>query len=157
MSMRAVHDEANSARDAGFTLVEILFALAVLAVALVALQPLLRPPSADRVLEACTRQLAADLRSARLHAIRNNRQALVRIDLGERSYLADGMQARQILPPHVDITATSTISSGSSIGLIFFPDGSANGGNVRLSMAGRTNVIVIDWLSGQVRTSSGGT
>ena len=144
--------------DTGFTLIEILLGLAIVSLTLVALQPLLRPANANRVLEASTRQLAASLRNARLKAIRDNREAGVSIHVHERAYFAEGIGTRHFLPSGIDITATTTTASmtGSNVTFRFFPDGSANGGNVRLSLGGHTSRLIIDWLSGHVRTEIGG-
>ena len=70
----------------GFTLLELMVVLAIMAL-LVALVPPLVSGASDRVaLKGAARQLAAGLRFARSQAIARNRPAVLQLDLKARRY-----------------------------------------------------------------------
>lgn len=91
-------------------------------------------------LHVTQRELAASLRLARSRAIAQNRT--VTWIPAPSGYSLDGGPLRR-LPAHVAINAGGPIS--------FAPDGSSNGGVVRLRGGNLRTAIEIDWLTGQVR------
>ena len=71
-------------RNAGFTLLEMLAALAVIALVSAISIPALRPPSDAMRLEAAARQMAAALRLTRARAIAANAEQIGRASCRER-------------------------------------------------------------------------
>jgi general secretion pathway protein H len=136
----------------GFSLVELLVALAILALALGMALPFVSGGSSMRELDATARQIAAALRDARSEAIRRNRPVSFEIDLARRVI---GHERPIILPQKPDqqltlYTATN-LQDGASHGAIrFFPDGGASGGGIAVSAASGRMVVEVDWLSGGI-------
>lgn len=123
--------------DAGFTLVELLVVLAVLGL-LVTLVPSFFPGSRAGVeLTRTARAMADDLRVRRTTAVDSQAAAELRIDA--------------LLLPAGMTLAAEDVRGGDLSAIRFFPDGSSTGGRLTLSAAGRTRVVAVDWLSGQVR------
>jgi general secretion pathway protein H len=144
--------------SSGFTLLEMLMALALVALIGALTVPLLRGSSNDKLFDVAVRDLIGALRTTRLEAIRANTEKTFVIDPNNRSAHIEGSAHRKVLPPslNIDITATAADLSASSVRLRFFADGSASGGRIRLSNGTRSAVITIDWLTGHVKSASGG-
>lgn len=159
MSERERKSRPATSREAGFTLLELLLALLIGGLAIVALQPLFTRSGGDRALEAALREVAGELRLARLAAIRGNREEVVRIDLAERAIVVAGGNARRPIPRGIEIDASvaTTNTGGGSPTFRFYPDGSSSGGSIRLRRGQASGRLVLDWLSGHVRTEDGST
>lgn len=137
----------NSARAAGFTLIEVVVVLAILA--LLASLVLSRRPQRSAALDmrAASTEVAAALRLARGRAIAANRPVPVRFDAGAAT-LRVGADAPRALPPGITLAITAAAEQGPAI--LFLPDGSATGGRVDLTGEGRRAQIGVDWLTGRV-------
>ena len=142
-----------SATTAGFTLVELLVVLLILALALSVVTPALwrATPIAD--LKGGARALAAGLQTARAEAIRDNAQRVVIIDTESRGFRAADSDALMKLPETLGLKATTAESelTDEGAGIRFYPDGSSTGGTVTLSEEDRSLTVKVDWLSGRVR------
>lgn len=137
-------------RQAGFTLIEILVVLAILGAALglfLARGPLTSPGLTVR--DAAS-QLAQTFRLARTRAIAAARPVPVSIQLAQRRILLDG--AATALPGSVSLAAVMDDGSAAAptATFVFAPDGSARGGTVLVSAAGRRVGVAVDWLTGKV-------
>jgi len=139
---------------AGFTLVELLVVLLIIAVVLVAV-----PIAYDRVkpgleVRADAREIARILRQSRGRAISDNTEATVLIDLGER-YLRDGVRGERIdLSKGTALTLETAASEriDPDVAQIrFFPSGASTGGRLTLERLGTVYRIEVDWLFGRVR------
>lgn len=159
MSARQQQRHSAASHEAGFTLLELLLALLIGGLAIVALQPLFARSGGDRALEAALREVAGELRLARLAAIRGNREEVVRVDLAERAIVVASGGARRPLPRgiEIDTTVATTNAAGGSATFRFYPDGSSSGGSIRLRRGQASGRLVLDWLSGHVRTEDGST
>ncbi len=119
-------------RQAGFTLIEMLVVLTVMGL-LAAVAVAQRPGGESRF----ARQKAGlQLQSAIRQAAREARQSGT-----ERRVQLSGIAAG------ASIGAASASAPGGRDVLVFYPDGSSNGGTVLL---GGTPLLSVDWLSGQV-------
>ncbi|MGE0385519.1 MAG: GspH/FimT family pseudopilin [Gammaproteobacteria bacterium] len=141
-------------RAAGFTLLEVLLVLIIFGVAAAIAVPRVAGALRAAEIDAAARGLAASMRHARGRAIAVHREQRVALDLERRRYFIPGRETPVALPEDVDIelvTARSQRQGVRSGTIAFHPDGSATGGQIRLSGAGRHHVVDIDWLTGAVR------
>ena len=138
----------------GFTLVELLVVLLIIAVVLVA-----APIAYDRLkpgleVRSDAREIARILRQSRGRAISDNTEATVLIDLCER-YLRDGAGGERIdLSKGTALTLETAASEriGPDAARIrFFPSGASTGGRLTLERLGTVYRIEVDWLFGRVR------
>jgi general secretion pathway protein H len=117
---------------AGFTLLEMLVVVAILALVGVLVVPrLARPPETLR-LEAATRDVVGALRLTRAAAITQNIEMTLMIDADKRTIESPAIRRRTLAP---DIIVKLIIANPEQVGpsrggFRFFPDGSSTGGDL---------------------------
>ena len=123
---------ARASTDAGFTLLELLVTLTLLALLATAILPRFggeRP----RTLERQAADLARDIRRLRLEAIG-----------GGRVMTVDAADLAALLPDGTRLATTGPKE------LVFFPNGMSNGAAWRLEGEDRSLALDVDWLTGRV-------
>jgi general secretion pathway protein H len=154
MTDPATDHGAHSA--AGFTLVEMLVVLVILALVVTTAVPLLSRGSDTLRLDTASSELAAALRATRAAAIVQGGEATLKVDVERRTFGSAVLQQHSIAP---DIAAkltyaAATRSAASEGGFRFFPDGSSTGGDLMLTLNGKQVRLCVDWLTGLVRTAA---
>ncbi|MDZ7808878.1 MAG: GspH/FimT family protein [Arhodomonas sp.] len=105
-------------------------------------------------LQAAARDTASGLRAARTQALRERREAglVVNVETGEyRLSTGDGVRS---LPANAEVgltTGGADILSEEEGRIVFFPDGSSNGGRVTVTANGQRYRVDVNWLTGRVR------
>jgi general secretion pathway protein H len=138
--------------EAGFTLLEVMVVLAVLALGLGLLAARGPPRSAALEIRGAAGELAQALRLARAQAIARNQPVGLTLDLARRSWRIDAGPER-VLPPVfvLSIRDGSSETLGNRLGGIrFASDGSSTGGWIEISDGHRRMQVGVDWLSGRV-------
>ncbi len=139
--------------SAGFTLIEVLVVLILVALAYTMLPRLIGNGVSGAELRANARAVATGLRLTRDAAIRTKREANLTIDMEARAFtVADDPQIRR-LNEHVDLqlfTSQADLLSDKVGNIRFFADGTSNGGRVTVGANGHKFAIDIDWLTGRV-------
>jgi len=153
--MTAMLDE-NKASEAGFTLVEMLVVLAILAITATFAAPLLSSGSSTLRLEMASGEMTAALRVTRSAAITRNAELDFLIDVDRRTFGSPAAPQRAFAPGiDVKLTFASGIRDTASVaGFKFFPDGSSTGGDVTLLLRGQRVKLCVDWLAGMVSKAS---
>jgi general secretion pathway protein H len=140
--------------DAGFTLLELLIVMALLAMAAVT-AVFWVPDLGDRILVA----RSADLVEQELGRIAREASAtgydrivslqtsngVTNLEYGERSVELD---------PSISISWTAAAEAGSRVQhakIAFFATGGASGGNIELVRGNSRAVLEVDWLTGKIR------
>lgn len=138
---------------AGFTLIEMLVVLSILALVAAFGMPLLSRGSESVRLETAASELSGALRVTRAAAVSGNRQISLMIDIERRTFESIVVPRRSFASDiDAKLTYASAIRAGSSeAGFQFFPDGSSTGGEIALSLHGKQAKLCIDWLTGSVR------
>jgi len=118
-------------RRRGFTLVELLVVMVVLALAMSIATPLIQKANTRARLDAALSSLYDGIRRARASAIASG--SMVEFDI--RKMVRDGAIA---------------IETGQTpaTALVFYPDGSATSARIRLGLDGERRSLSIDWLTG---------
>jgi general secretion pathway protein H len=146
-------------RARGFTLLEILAVMALLAIAL-AVTAFSLDGGLDRArLDASARDIAAALRHTRTRALVEHQPQWFTLDLNARTFASPGRDPQGIAGGtvlHVTSAAEDVQHPGQAR-IRFFPDGSSTGGNIELVRKHREVRIDVDWLTGAVAMSSGGS
>jgi general secretion pathway protein H len=140
---------------AGFTLVEMLVVLAILALVLAVVPPLLAGGQARAELDAATRELAAALRETRSQAIREGRSESFVVDAA-RHFRAGGGPAHALAHGLGLAFATADGHAVPAGAIRFFADGSSTGGRLILLSGERRSYVTVDWLTGRVALDPAG-
>ncbi len=138
---------------AGFSLVELLVVMTILGLALTVIPPMFDGVIESSQVKSATRELAAALRQTRSIAVTSQREAVLGLDVNDRSYSINDREKQLSLPEEIRIrlrTAESELSSESRGHIRFFPDGSATGGYIALESDTADYRIDVDWLTGRI-------
>jgi general secretion pathway protein H len=136
--------------EAGFTIVETLVALVLVAVLATLAAGYLRAPPAGAMIDAETARMAALLQRARAEAFASQRESRVVVDGRSRTYGIAGATARQ-LPADMSLSAELAATGVQQAGIIrFFPVGTASGGVIRLSLRGAEGTVRVNWATGAI-------
>jgi general secretion pathway protein H len=146
------HGDREGDLEAGFTLIEMLLVLTILALTTTMIVPLVSGGSEGARLQMAASDLASAFRLTRSAAITRNRDMSLMIDVNKRTFNSAVVSQRAFAP---DIDAKLTFAAGLGSGTTdggfrFFPDGSSTGGDVTLSLRGKQTRLCVDWLTGVV-------
>lgn len=143
--------------DAGFSLLEIMVALAILALAVTLVGVAFGRSSVGIRFDAAAQELALNLREAQARALRSGKDIALVMDVDTRLYRLQEDPPVQ-LPEGVTLNVVSAgevMASSRQPVISFSPDGGSTGGSITLSLEDRSTTISIDWLTGAVTTATG--
>ena len=148
--MTAPGATAPADATAGFTLVEMLVVLAIMALVAAIAAPGLVSNYRTKNVETLAGEITMRLRLSRTSAIASARPKQVVVDLGAR-VIRFGERDIVTLPDDVKMTVVTgqeTVVAGRQTVLTFLPDGSASGMDISLQRKGLTTRIAVNWLTG---------
>jgi general secretion pathway protein H len=137
----------------GFSLLETLVALALVAVVLAVATPLLIRPAGVE-LRSAAHTVAAGLRQARLEAVRSRHPTALQFDLDERTLWLERDERTRQLDRELELelfTARREMLDERRGGIRFYPDGSSTGGSLTLQLEGLTTRVDVEWLTGRIQ------
>ena len=137
---------------AGFTLLELLVVLLIVGLIASFVPLAFRNLLPDLSVKSAARALAADLRSARSLAIDRNRSTAVDLREGTVVTRNGDLTTEHELSDEFDVQFTADGDRGRVRGgLLFYPDGSSNGGRFVVADETRAYLVIVEWLTGDVR------
>jgi general secretion pathway protein H len=140
-------------RRNGFTMMELLIVLAIMAIVATVSIPLMGGGVSNSALKGAARELASGLRFARSEAVSKRHETFVAIDLAGRRFKVADDPVEHSLPKEAELklfTAQSDLVSDTTGAIRFFPDGGSNGGRITIASGERKYDIDVDWLTGRV-------
>lgn len=144
-------------RCAGFTLLELLVVVALMALATGIALPLLNGKPTDYLrLRAAIYDLTGAIRATRAAAILRDTQAVLIVDADHHTLTSPALRQRSFgdeIAAELQVAAPERLSPSRG-GIRFYPDGTSTGGDVRLSLHGRQSRICVNWLTGEPRVDS---
>jgi general secretion pathway protein H len=152
MPMSAIRSK-NGRGEAGFTLVEMLAVLVILALALGTASAVFMRGPGRMSADAVAAETASLARAARDMAVRSGRSTSLRLDLARRTIVIEGSGRRVVVPSAMDIEITAGITDrrgGGAAGVQFFPDGSSTGATIRIGQPRSFHEVRINWFTGRV-------
>ena len=141
-------------RQRGFTLLELMVVLAIAAVMMTIVPPMISRALPGAELKSASRQLAAGLRMARNQALVSRRDARLILDLEKHRFEITGRKRSHSIPESLKIdllTVESERLGDDRAGIRFFPEGGSTGGRITLTQGSRALGVDVDWLTGKVR------
>jgi general secretion pathway protein H len=146
-------DEGPFCPAPGFTLVELLVVLTIIALAMAAVPAIVAGLPSIRLRTAAD-DMVATLRELHQQAIRRAETTELILDPAAGTYRISTDPAPRRLPPIVaelGFKTTAVTPSRGNTSIRFFADGSATGGTVLFKNGERIAAIKVDWLTGRVR------
>ena len=146
-------DVSRSSAQRGFTLLELIVAIALAALVVAAAPGALSRAYDAMEYRSTLRQLLAGLKSARQSAMETGRPVAFVVDLRERRF-GVGEPLKHAVPAGLDIrllVADREIDAQQRGAIRFYADGSATGGSIELLRASGDGLrLRVDWLLGRV-------
>lgn len=137
----------------GFTLIELMLVLVLMAMLFSLTPPLLHKAFPSLKLKAATRDLAQEIRYLQQTAIMTGVESQISFQIEANQYqsnLVNQGEVRQ-LPEGIHFSAEQTHDYQERVILRFYPDGSSSGGWIRLSTETQALVISVDWFTSRVQ------
>ena len=109
-------------------------------------------------LRATAKEIAANLRYTRARAISTGQPQSFTVDPQAHAWTAPNGRDGEI-PERLSVTFTGAreVQPTEGVGaVVFFPDGAATGGRIRIGLDDAAWEIDLAWLTGEVRVSRGG-
>lgn len=144
-------------RARGFTLIEILAVVALIALAVTLVAVSVGDGLTGAKVRAASRDLAAALRYTRGQAIVKREQKTLSVDVEGRRYRAADRSWVE-LPKDMDIklfTARSELEEEGVGRIRFFPDGASTGGHIDVIRGEAVWRVDVNWLTGEIRIVEG--
>jgi len=141
-------------RAVGFTLIETLVVIAIIALLAAVLAPSMIP-TPNNQLRNNADQLVAALRETRLLAQENQRAVQLQLHTADAYYRLPGSDVKH--PLEADnlslemTTAEQEVIENELGGIRFYPDGSSSGGHIKLSNGSTMHQINVAWLTGRIK------
>ena len=139
--------------DQGFTLLEMIAVLAILALAAGLAMPRLSAMRQNLKVKSAAVQLVSSLKITRAAALASNDDHALIVDTQRRRYWADGAVRTQALPRDLSVAFEGQGGGPDSAGrasFLFRPDGTASGGKINIGSGRQGAVITVDWLTGSI-------
>lgn len=150
--MNRVRHRFQGSSHHGFSLLEIMLVLTIIGLMFGLVAFSIGRGVSNAEIRNANREVAAGLRYTRSQAMRKHSAKVFRIDVDDKSWQAADRNPVRI-PEDMDITidtARSEMTGESISGIRFFPDGSSTGGRIILTTPGRSWVVGVEWLTGEV-------
>jgi len=151
--VRARPDDQGRSAQAGVIMLDMVLALAVLAMVVLLVLPSLPRGTTPARQAAYAQEIAAMLKSDRSSAARSGRDVATVVDVGERR-IASGASGRSISLPrdlNLDVLASEICTLTPTMFAIgFAADGRSCGAVISLSRANRDWRVRVNWLTGLV-------
>ena len=141
----------------GFTLLEVLLVFVIFALVLAIVPPYLPNVLAGAEARTAARDLAASLKKTRNLAISAQQEAVLSLDVAQKTVAVNGRAQKLTMPDHARltiITARSERLSAQRGRIRFFADGSSTGGQIKLAWRQQEYVIDVHWLTGAIKIRS---
>lgn len=139
------YPEPHASREDGFTLIETIAVLVVLGLALSIVAGFLPRRNTTLELAAATSRIGGALQTARSRAMLEGHPIVFAAVPGGHGFRLDNASA--------DLGLSITVVMAQPL-ILFAPDGSASGGSLRVLVAGRQRVILVDWLTGRAAVAA---
>jgi len=140
-------------RQRGFSLLEVLVVIVIIGLSYALLPKMFYSGVSGAELRSNVRAVATGLRLARDAAINTRREAVLTLDLDQRSFTVQNDTRVHKLNEALDVklyTSQADLITEKVGAIRFYPDGSSNGGRVTLAAGERAFEVDVDWLTGHV-------
>lgn len=144
----------TSQKQRGFSLVELLIALAILSAMITIAAALVMQAPGPSEARADARAMASAMRAVRADAIATRSSVDFKIDLRSHSFVAGDRAGSVRKAFAMKGTGAQSLSEDAAvIGVRFYPNGSSSGGKVDIRTGALVVTVNADWMTGKVSVS----
>lgn len=147
----------TSRPDGGYSLLELIVVMAIVAIAASASMTTFRPQNTEQTPAYLADRFVLLLNTARLKAIEERRKVVVTLSFGKTKMLKlDGVEQFFIDDTITGLRALSgkrENDSSTDASFVFFPEGRATGGGFEFDDGLKTRKVNVNWLTGMVSQS----
>lgn len=142
-------------RTAGFTLLEVVLVLAIVALASLLAAAAIGGGTDGMRLRSAAKEVAAQLRFTRAQALATGEPQRFTIDPAAHAWTAPKERGGELSPKlSIVFTGAREVQPADDIGaIVFFPDGASTGGRVRMAIGEAAWQVDVAWLTGEVRAA----
>ena len=143
----------SKARQRGFTLIEMLVTLGIIALLVAVAAPRIGMGSTTARAQGAAEEVAAQLRSTRASAMASGRPTDFIVDVARGTFASQGSRREIAVPDEIHLalfTADGAITGKSTGAIRFYPDGGSTGGGVAVQSGPLHFTVAVDWLTGSV-------
>ncbi|MDG6349214.1 GspH/FimT family pseudopilin [Luteimonas sp. 8-5] len=142
-------------RTAGFTLLEVVLVLAIVALASLLAAAAIGDGTDGMRLRSAAKEVAAQLRFTRAQALATGEPQRFTIDPAAHAWTAPKERGGELSPKlSIVFTGAREVQPAEGIGaIVFFPDGASTGGRVRMAIDEAAWDVDVAWLTGEVRAA----
>ncbi|MBL8525340.1 MAG: GspH/FimT family pseudopilin [Betaproteobacteria bacterium] len=140
-------------RQRGFSLLELIVVITIIGLAYTLVPKMVFGGVSGAELRSNVRAVAAGLRLAREAAISTKREAVLTLDLDNRTFTVQNDSRVHKLNETLEVklyTSQADLVTEKIGAIRFYPDGSSNGGRVTVAAGDRSFEVDVDWLTGHV-------
>lgn len=156
-TLQVGNSPASANGSAGFTLMEVLAVLVIIAMTAAAISTLYRSPSGSAQIKTAALLAASRLRDLRANAMTsgNERVATIHVDARAMEFSDGSAPISFSRAMKMEVTAADSENrSPTETGVRFYPNGSSTGATINLEIEGRGYEIRVNWLTGRVSTGA---
>jgi general secretion pathway protein H len=139
----------------GFTLLEVVLVLAIVALASLLAAAAIGGGTDGMRLRSAAKEVAAQLRFTRAQALATGEPQRFTIDPAAHAWTAPKERGGELSPKlSIVFTGAREVQPAEGIGaIVFFPDGASTGGRVRMAIGEAAWQVDVAWLTGEVRVA----
>lgn len=138
----------------GFTLIETLVVLAIMALVVAIVPPFLPRVIQSTKVKAASWDIVSALKSTRNQAMTKQKESTLILDVEKKYFTINKKIHRLNLPDDIElslIAADTERLNEKQAAIRFFPDGSSTGGQIKFRN-GRVNYLIdVNWLTGKIK------
>jgi general secretion pathway protein H len=143
-------------KQSGFTLVEMLVVLSLLALTAAVSLPYARTSIEARRFDVTVQSITLFLRNAQVAALASSHDVEVRYSTDKHQFTSTAKQPPLIVPKDVGMTVHTIegLVQNGGAGFVFFAGGGNSGGKIVLKLGNEIQAVKLNWLTGAITTAS---
>lgn len=138
----------------GFTLIETLVVLAIMAMVITIVPPFISNAIESTKIKAASWEIVSGLKSARNIATTKQKESTLTINVKKKHFIIGKKYYQLDLPDNTKLSLTAADTERldeNQAAIRFFPDGSSTGGQIKIRSDKNNYLVDVNWLTGKIK------